>query len=76
MNAKERIKELLEASEDGTITAAQVTEMRQLCTAYDIRREYEHLQQSGIGLAVDSNLWRESILPALAVFTYQVLLMA
>ena len=26
MNAKERIEELLEASEDGTITAAQVTE--------------------------------------------------
>ena len=26
MNAKEKIEELLEASEDGTITAAQVTE--------------------------------------------------
>ena len=26
MNAKERIEELLKASEDGTITAAQVTE--------------------------------------------------
>ncbi|MFR8459704.1 MAG: hypothetical protein ACLVEX_00395 [Ruthenibacterium lactatiformans] len=28
MNAKERIEELLEASEDGTITAAQVTGSR------------------------------------------------
>ncbi len=59
MDAKEKIEELLESSEDGTITASQVTEaglhrgvLRELCEAGEIYRY-------GRGLYVRNSAWED-----------------
>ena len=59
MDAKEKIEELLESSEDGTITASQVTDaglhrgvLRELCESGEIYRY-------GRGLYVRSDAWED-----------------
>ena len=59
MNAKEKIEELLEASEDGTITAAQVTEAG---LHRSILKEFVksgEMYRFGRGLYVRSNAWED-----------------
>ena len=59
MNAKEKIEELLEASEDGTITAAQVTEAglhRSVLQEFVKRGE---MYRFGRGLYVRSSAWED-----------------
>ena len=60
---KERsARQIYEAVQTGTFADSlperyqkKAEKMRRLCTAYDIQREYEHLQQSGIRLAVEGD---------------------
>ena len=57
MNAKEKIEELLEASEDGTITAAQVTEAGLHRSVLQEFVKSGEMYRFGRGLYVRSSAW-------------------
>ena len=59
MNAKERIEELLEASEDGTITAAQVTEAGLHRSVLQEFVKSGEMYRFGRGLYVRSSAWED-----------------
>ena len=59
MNAKEKIEELLEASEDGTITAAQVTEAGLHRSVLQEFVKSGEMYRFGRGLYVRSSAWED-----------------
>lgn len=59
MNAKEKIEELLEASEDGTITAAQVTEAGLHRSILQEFVKSGEMYRFGRGLYVRSSAWED-----------------
>ena len=59
MNAKKKIEELLEASEDGTITAAQVTEAGLHCNVLQEFVKSGEMYRFGRGLYVLSSAWED-----------------
>ena len=59
MNTKEKIKELLEASEDGTITAAQVTEAGLHRSILQELVKSGEMYRFGRGLYVRSSAWED-----------------
>ena len=59
MNAKEKIEELLEASEDGTITAAQVTEDGLHRSVLQEFVKSGEMYRFGRGLYVRSSAWED-----------------
>ena len=59
MNAKEKLEELLEASEDGTITAAQVTEAGLHRSVLQEFVKSGEMYRFGRGLYVRSSAWED-----------------
>lgn len=59
MNVKEKIKELREASEDGTITAAQVTEAGLHRSVLQKFVKSGEIYRFGRGLYVWSDVWED-----------------
>ena len=59
MNAKEKIEELLEASEDGTITAAQVTKVGLHRSILQEFVKSGEIYRFGRGLYVQSSVWED-----------------
>ena len=59
MNAKKKIEELLEASEDGTITAAQVTEAGLHCNVLQEFVKSGEMYRFGRSLYVLSSAWED-----------------
>ena len=59
MNAKEKIKELLETSETGTITAAQVTEVGLHRSVLQELVKSGEMYRFGRGLYVRSSAWED-----------------
>ena len=59
MNVKEKIEELLEASEDGTITAAQVTKVGLHRSILQEFVKSGEMYRFGRGMYVRSNAWED-----------------
>lgn len=66
MNVKEKIEELLEASEDGTITAAQVTKVGLHRSILQEFVKNGEMYRFGRGMYVRSNAWEDDFLPLAA----------
>lgn len=61
MNAKEKIEELMEASEDGTITTAQVTEAGLHRSVLQKLVDSGEVYRFGRGLYVQSSAWEDDL---------------